>query len=792
MSRQSAPQPKRSKLPIIGCSLGAFVIAVAGVCIVMGVAGYLYFRNRELVSLLAVQIVSPENGGFAQLNQQVIVRASATNPTGVYRLELYADGALVAAQDTQLKGGENPLALTGFWTPVTAGRHILVARGYHKETEFADSPAVSVEAEAGTTTLDANELAQEDGTLPSLNDISTLICIPVDQLIAANPSLSGTDPAAPLPEGTHLEVPHPSPGCAGIPGTSPGPGTGPGPGPGPSSPPIPIPPPPPGRPTPPTIVSVTATSCTSALITWGDVPDEDHYHVFRLVGATLTRITTSPLPINTTTYSDTLPASGTYTYQVAALRAGHQSLSLMANVTTPATCPPPGPPVIPLLLTLADLHTDDVYQGVFCYASVNSRALDRIPSNMSTMLTREPSNPKFYTLNRLPDRGRYILTGQPTVTPVTFYAECWGVNLPMSERLGSFTVIHPNSDWNSEIRTANGGRFSLRYCLGPTTGVCGRPTGGVEPVEPPTITSMTLPSPEFLRIEDSTVACSELPTPLLQWGCRVSRVPTLMWDWTGNATYNESMLTHYQVVMTTTNVITGATTSQEWDISRRAGALPRGTLPRHSASTCGVRYSYTVAAAIDTTHSVPSVAGVYNTPPCISSVALRVIFVEAQMDLGCDISGFCPTCPCDPEFEIYGSWSGGAGTGTFLKRFNGSDPYVCAHPDYMEMTAARYRGNNFLLSDQIPDGRCENQHVRRNNNILDLTITDPRQSVGWGFLLLDNKIFIDEVVCYVYGALRPHTLAEWAHLDVPITLSGHSSEGDCTVIFQVSGAPSGP
>jgi hypothetical protein len=56
-----------------------------------------------------VQILTPANGTSAPINRPFQVNAIAQGISMIARIELYADGALVATDETTLPEGTNPL-----------------------------------------------------------------------------------------------------------------------------------------------------------------------------------------------------------------------------------------------------------------------------------------------------------------------------------------------------------------------------------------------------------------------------------------------------------------------------------------------------------------------------------------------------------------------------------------------------------------------------------------------------------------------------------------------------------
>jgi cytidylate kinase len=101
------------------------------------------------------------------------------------------------------------------------------------------------------------------------------------------------------------------------------------------------------------------------------VPGAQSYRLYRAGGPSSTA---PPVQVGgaltATNYSDTLPAPGSYQYQVTAVRDGVESiLSAPATVSMPVSCytvePPPIGTAGDLVLTITMVQTDVVYHGLF-------------------------------------------------------------------------------------------------------------------------------------------------------------------------------------------------------------------------------------------------------------------------------------------------------------------------------------------------------------------------------------------------------------------------------------------
>src|SRR5687768_4941049 len=137
------PSPSRlGGLRACGCLAGVGLLA--GLLATVGLAGWLYLDRPVIAVDPVINVLEPATGALLETNAPVIVQALAEHDGGLTRIELYADGALVAAQDSDAAGA-NPLVFLQTWTPTTPGRHVLVARTYALDGRFVDSGVVVVD-----------------------------------------------------------------------------------------------------------------------------------------------------------------------------------------------------------------------------------------------------------------------------------------------------------------------------------------------------------------------------------------------------------------------------------------------------------------------------------------------------------------------------------------------------------------------------------------------------------------------------------------------------------------------
>jgi hypothetical protein len=546
------PRPRPKRLPV-SLILGTMGAAMA--CLVVILIGYLLLGPN-------VTINAPATGEVLAQNVPTSVQASASHPSGVKRTELYADGALVAAQDSMIQNGANPMILAQSWTPLTTGRHILIARAYPTDGGVVDSTAVAVtvvEQVVNGTTVNTGE------TPTTVEDIATSTGTSPEDIFEANPDLP-PDPGAPLPPDTEVDVP--------LPPADPPPAE-------------PPPDPAPGAPAPPTDLMITA-DCDSATLSWTDAPDEESYNIYRLDPPVLTLI--GSVAANETGYIDTpLPGLGEFQYQVASVRDGLEGLTPMVSVETPGTCVPPAT-IEDLILTMETLVTETPWDGVYCYFDFDGTGYLRVPAADFLYMTPEPDGVTYDLSTQLPNSGQFHISGD-TSAGITLSGECWGRNGPEVSLLGNISATHGPEDWDGhDLIQSVPLAMTLTYNI--TTNPPPEPGVFFLPWIDIIWGLLQLPAPTDLHIGPSGAGCSQY-TGWQRTFCVLSAAlgtgpTTLEWNWTGNSLHSEEQLTRYLVVMRAHDM-TSDTESVIWvrnvfrsgpgEEIRRAQILPTEDLP---------------------------------------------------------------------------------------------------------------------------------------------------------------------------------------------------------------------
>jgi hypothetical protein len=181
------PGKRRVVLPLLAAllGLGCLVLTVAGVAV------WFYYdsqRRQVINDRPLVLIQAPLNREQIPLGEGVLAHATARAESGVARVELWADGAFIAARENPGEGPTSPLVLSAGWEPTTLGRHTLLVRAISAQgVKGQATVAVEVvEAVEPETVLGAH-IVQEGETLES---IAEDVDVDVEELEDLNPDLS--------------------------------------------------------------------------------------------------------------------------------------------------------------------------------------------------------------------------------------------------------------------------------------------------------------------------------------------------------------------------------------------------------------------------------------------------------------------------------------------------------------------------------------------------------------------------------------------------------------------------
>ncbi len=145
-----------------------------------------------------VEIISPPSGSRVELGEEVEVQCRAVDEVAVVRVELEADGRIVAVDRSPAADGQPSLTGILRWTPTTPGTHTLLAYAYNRGGMTSDAVGLSITVASASATpappTPTHELAPPTPVPPT----------PTDTPVPATPTHSPVPPtpAPPTPTGT--------------------------------------------------------------------------------------------------------------------------------------------------------------------------------------------------------------------------------------------------------------------------------------------------------------------------------------------------------------------------------------------------------------------------------------------------------------------------------------------------------------------------------------------------------------------------------------------------------------
>jgi uncharacterized cupredoxin-like copper-binding protein len=126
-----------SELPVALILVMVLIVTPFIACTVGGLSG----------PVPLVTITSPASGATFTVGQEIVVQASATDPSGIVRLELWANGVLVGGMTDQSPQGTLSAAIR--WVPGAPGQYTLEVRAINVEQRPTASASVIVIVEQG-------------------------------------------------------------------------------------------------------------------------------------------------------------------------------------------------------------------------------------------------------------------------------------------------------------------------------------------------------------------------------------------------------------------------------------------------------------------------------------------------------------------------------------------------------------------------------------------------------------------------------------------------------------------
>lgn len=147
---------------LLGCGT-LIVLSILGIAFAIA---WKLTEPPEVAELPTVVINSPHAGDQVQVDQEVIVQATATDPRGVAHVELWVNGTRYASDTSLSLQGQSPFVFQTSWRPSAAGDYALEVKAYSTRPGEVGEATITVHVVEVTAT-------------PTLTAIPTEIATPV-------------------------------------------------------------------------------------------------------------------------------------------------------------------------------------------------------------------------------------------------------------------------------------------------------------------------------------------------------------------------------------------------------------------------------------------------------------------------------------------------------------------------------------------------------------------------------------------------------------------------------------
>jgi len=199
-----APAPKSGGSGMNIMLVVGLVALVIFVLLAAAVTAYFLLPGDDTVAQgPEVVITAPVNQAQVSLNLPVTVQATASDPAGVSRMELWVDGTKTAEATSPAAQGQPTLTASLQWVPVTAGEHLLEIRAYNVRNVTGQPASITVVA----TGVSATEEPPTPTPLPPTPTVPTgpALTTLTDLNVRAGPGIE-YDLVGLLPSGSQAEV----------------------------------------------------------------------------------------------------------------------------------------------------------------------------------------------------------------------------------------------------------------------------------------------------------------------------------------------------------------------------------------------------------------------------------------------------------------------------------------------------------------------------------------------------------------------------------------------------------
>ena len=185
-------------------------LALVALMVVASVSACMPGRSTgENSSVPAVSVSNPVPGEQVLPNRQILVTSQSSDPDGIQRVELWADGAMVRADINPSVG--SPYVVAQGWQSDRAGSHVLVVKAYDARGDMGQSEPVTVTVGA---VPEPTPVVQAPATAPATErpqPSPTATWQPEPTGTAVEPTSTPVSPTPPLPAATATPWPVCSP-----------------------------------------------------------------------------------------------------------------------------------------------------------------------------------------------------------------------------------------------------------------------------------------------------------------------------------------------------------------------------------------------------------------------------------------------------------------------------------------------------------------------------------------------------------------------------------------------------
>ena len=128
---------------------------IVAIIFLVALAIYFYVRDSDTPTVAQVPvavITAPANGSQVQLNLPITVQATASDPSGVVKIELWVNGVKTAEALSPAPQGQPTFTVSLQWVPTIAGSHTLELRAHNVQGGVSEPTAVLVNAVGSSPT----------------------------------------------------------------------------------------------------------------------------------------------------------------------------------------------------------------------------------------------------------------------------------------------------------------------------------------------------------------------------------------------------------------------------------------------------------------------------------------------------------------------------------------------------------------------------------------------------------------------------------------------------------------